>query len=272
MGGVKLYDLNMTEIKHRGVKWFEFIPEPPSTEKTVDKVYNGEIPLGETRNSRIIAAKFWLTGYDALDYKLLRDEVYAFFSTFKDFYAVDADLPGKRWKVKVESLNINRINRRTGEAEVTFKAHRGIAESIAFSTDDYTTADENWTTGMGIQGDVNKQDYIHSENIFKIYNAGNVVVDPRESELTITVKAVNGGTGGVGIRNASTGEEWKYTGPLNANDFIIINRMDSKRNSANIVGLTNLNLISLKPGDNNIIVTGLNPGFEIVFKFRFLYE
>lgn len=272
MGGVKLFDLNMSEVVQRGVKWFEFIPEPPSTEEITEKVYNGDISMGNTRNSRMITAKFWFSGYDALDYKLLRDEIYSFLSPSRDFYAVDEDLPGKRWKVKVDgALNITRINRRKGEVEVTFKAHRGIAESILYSVDAYTT-DEDWATGMGLHADADKQDYTHSATIFGIYNAGNVRVDPRESELRITINAVNGGSGVISLKNTSTGDEWKFTGTTNAGDSFVIDRMQTKRNSVNAVGSTNLSLISLQPGDNTFLVTGLNAGFNITFSFRFLYE
>ncbi|MGE6370651.1 phage tail family protein [Planococcus kocurii] len=272
MGGVTLYDMSMTKVAQRGVKWFEFIPEPPSYDESTEKIYNGEIPMGKTRNSRMISAKFWLKGYDALDYKLLRDEVYGFLSPRKDFFVVDSDLPGKRWKVSVESVTINRLNRRIGEGEVTFKAHRGIAESLDYSMDQYNTDNGRWTTGMGIESDADKQDYFHNTSSFMVFNAGNVVVDPRESELKITINATNGGSGTIKLKNLFTGEEWMYTGTTNAGDTFIINKMVTQRNFANAVGNTNLQLVSLLPGNNPFTLTGLNAGFNVAFDFRFLYE
>ena len=91
MGGVKLYDMSMREISLRGVKWLEFTPDPPTAEEATEKVYNGDIPMGKTRNSRLIQAKLWYKAYDVLDYKLLRDELFSFLSPFQEFYVVDED-------------------------------------------------------------------------------------------------------------------------------------------------------------------------------------
>lgn len=272
MGGVKLYDLEMREISLRGVKWLEFTPDPPSGERAVEKVYHGDIPMGKTRNSRMIQAKLWYKAYDVLDYKLLRDELFSFLSPFQELYVIDEEVPNKRWKVEVDDISPTRINRTTAEVAVVFYCPKGIAESVAMTLDEFTEDSGNWANGMGLETDVNKQDYTHSTNMFAIHNAGNVIVDPRESELAITIRATNGGGGILTLRNMSTSEEWKYTGPLNAGDVITINRMQSKRNAANIVGLTNLNLISLAPGNNSFVVSGINQGFDISFNFRYLYQ
>lgn len=273
MGGVKLYDMSMREISLRGVKWLEFIPDPPTGERTVEKVYNGDLPLGKKRNSRMIQTKLWYKAYDALDYKLLRDELFDFLSPFQELYVVDEDLPSKRWKVEVEEIGKpTRINRTTAEIAVVFYCPKGISESIAYTLDDFTTEYGDWSTGMGLETDVLNQDYRHSSDFFGIYNAGNILVDPRESELSITIRALNGGSGELKLRNMSTSEEWIYTGPLNAGDVITINRMEVKKNSANIVGMTNLNLISLAPGQNGFIISGINQDFEITFNFRYLYQ
>lgn len=272
MGGVKLYDLNMREISLRGVKWLEFTPDPPSAEEETEKVYHGDIPMGKKRNSRMIPAKLWYKAYDRLDYKLLRNELFAGLSPFNEFYVVDEDVPGIRWKVSVRDISPTRINQTTAEVAVVFYCPKGIAESVAMTLDQFTEDSGDWASGMGLETDVNKQDYTHSSEMFAIYNAGNVVVDPRESELAITIRATNGGGGVLKLRNMSTSEEWTYTGPLNAGDVVTINRMQSKRNAANIVGLTNLNLISLAPGTNSFVISGINQGFEISFNFRYLYQ
>ncbi|MGH2319401.1 phage tail domain-containing protein [Planococcus sp. SE5232] len=272
MGGVKLYDMSMREVSLRGVKWLEFTPDPPTAEETTEKVYNGDIPMGKTRNSRLIQAKLWYKAYDVLDYKLLRDELFSFLSPFQEFYVVDEDVPGKRWKVSVRDIQPERINRTTAEVAVVFYCPRGLSESIAMTMDGIDTVYGDWASGMGLESDVGTQDYTHSSDFFGIHNAGNVMVDPRESELSIRIDANNGGSGKLTVRNMSTSEEWIYTGPLNAGDTITIDRMESKRNYSNIVGQTNLNLISLVPGQNAFLLSGINQGFEISFNFRYLYE
>lgn len=271
MGGVKLYDLNMQEIVLRGVKWFEFTPDPPSTERTVEKVHHGEIPLGKTRKSRNIEAKMWYRGYDVLDKKLVRDEIYALLNPLKTFYAVDVDVPGKRWKVEVDSFAPTHINRTIAEVVVVFYCAKGLAESIGTTLDPFTFDAGLWAYGMGLQEDATLQDYVHSSTAFSIYNAGHEVIDPCESELLITLKSSTATASKVTIRNTTTNELWEYTGTFNAGDTIVIDRLQSKRNGTNIAGQTNLDLLSLAPGNNHFKIEGLTGDFEISFKFRYLY-
>lgn len=271
MAGIKLYDLNMQEIVLRRVKWFEFTPDPPSVERVTEKVYNGDIVLGETRNSRTLEAKMWYTGHDAIDKKLLRDEITAALSPLKDFYVVDEDLPGKRWRVKVDGFNSTSINRTTAEVVVVFYCARGLAESTGTTLDPFTYDAGLWAYGMGLQEDAGLQDYIHSSNTFSIFNAGNEPVEPEESELLITLTSSTATASNIKLWNTTTGELWEYTGSFNAGDVITIDRISVKRNGMNIVGDTNLNLISLKDGNNDFTIEGLTGAFEISFKFRYLY-
>ena len=271
MGNVLLYDLSMQEVVMRGVKWLEFNVDPPSAERNTEKVYHGDITLGKTRNSRLIQAKAWYKAYDALDFKLLRDELFVHLNPHKSFYAVDGDMPGRRWKVEVESININRINRTTAEVAVVFYCAKGVSESVYKTLDGFNMDSGMWATGMGLEADESKQDYTHSSDFFGIHNAGSVEVDPRESELLITVRAINGGSSKFSVKNMSTSETWEYTGTINAGDIFHIDGVKSTRNYANIVGNTNLELISLVPGANSFLVDGLNAGFEITFDFRYLY-
>lgn len=271
MGGVKLYDLNMQEIVLRGVKWFEFTPDPPAADRVSEKVYNGEITLGKTRKPRNIEAKMWYRSYDPQGKKLLRDEIYALLNPLKEFYVVDEDVPGKRWKVEVESFNTTQVNRTTAEVVVVFYCPKGLAESIGTTLDPFTFDANLWAYGMGLQEDAKLQDYVHNTTAFSIYNAGTEEVDPCESELSITLNSSTATAAKVGIRNATTNELWVYGGPLNAGDTIVLNRLEAKRNGSNIVGQTNLELITLAPGINNFTVEGLTGAFEISFKFRYLY-
>lgn len=271
MGGVKLYDLNMQEIVLRGVKWFEFTPDPPGADRVSEKVHHGEITLGKTRKPRNIEAKMWYRSYDPQGKKLLRDEIYALLNPLKEFYVVDEDVPGKRWKVEVESFNTTQVNRTTAEVVVVFYCPKGLAESIGTTLDPFTFDANLWAYGMGLQEDAKLQDYVHDTATFSIFNAGTERIEPEESELLITLKSSTATATKVKITNTTTNEVWEYIGPLNAGDTITIDRIQSKRNAANIVGLTNLNLISLAPGNNNFKIEGITGAFEISFKFRYLY-
>lgn len=268
---VKLYDMEMKETVQRGIRWLELIPDPPQFERITENVWNGEIPLGKKRLSRKLTARFFFRGYDAIDYKVLRDEIIATLHPIKNFYVVDEDIPGKRWLVDVDAQSVKRINRVAGEWEVTFYCAKGLAESIGTTLDPFTYDAGVWAYGMGLQEDPALQDYIHSSTEFDIYNAGTEVVDPCESELLITITSTTATSTNLRLRNNTTGELWQYVGTLNAGDTITINKVESKRNGTNIDGQTNLDLISLATGINKFTVTGITGVFEISFKFRYLY-
>jgi hypothetical protein len=125
--------------------------------------------------------------------------------------------------------------------------------------------------GAGILVGASVDDYIHGTNDFAIQNAGNIDVDPRQSELLITLTSISGTSSQFSITNNTTGDVWTYTGPFVAGSTITIDRTKSKKNGANIVGDTNLQLISLAKGINNFTINGITGDFEIKFEFRYLY-
>lgn len=266
MGKVKIYDLAMSEIKLRGSKWLEFTPDPPTSERTTEKVNHGDIVLGKKRNSRMIQAKLWYKSDDFLDYKKLMKELYSILDPLKSFYIVDTQIPGERWSVEIEDFNPKRINDKTAEIAVTLYSSKPHAESIIT-----TLSPELAYFDIGPQTELNMKKYVHGLSTFKVYNAGTEIIDPRESELLITINSISASSTVLSLKNNTTGDEWKYTGAFSPGDVITINRTKSKRNGLNIVGKTNLDLISLARGQNEFVVTGLIGDFEISFEFRYLY-
>src|SRR5690554_1797967 len=138
MTKVKLYDKAMNEIVLRGVRWLELSPEPVTVERVTEKVYNGDVQLGKSTNSRLINARFMYESADRLDYKLLRNELYSIFNPLKDMWAVDSEVPGIKWEVEVDGFDIERINGTVAEVAVTFYSPKTFARSVGLSTDEYT--------------------------------------------------------------------------------------------------------------------------------------
>lgn len=272
MTRLRLYDKDMNEIILRGVKWLEFIPAPIEAEKFTEKVGNREIDLGKTTGARSIDAKLWFKAADEPDFALLRNELYAMLSPLKEMWVVDSKVPGVKWWVEVDGLSKpKRINGRVAEFDVVFRSLTTYSRSIGNSLEPYTMASGLWSYGMGLVSEESMQDYIHSGTEFTIYNAGNVLIDPREHELEIKLTYSGSVSSNVIIRNESTGDEWKYTGSLANGQTIILSGVKATKNGVNIVGNTNFGLITLAKGLNEIHIIGLNGNFEIQFKFPFLY-
>lgn len=273
MTKVTLYDLDMNEIKMRGVTWLEFTPEPPDAEFFIESVYNSEEVLGKASKSRLINVRFMFESGHRISYKLLRNEIFSILSPMQTMWAVDNEIPGIKWRVDVNpgSLSIERINGKTAEASMAFYSRKAYARSLSDSLDPYTYAEGTWSYGMNLPSDASLEDYIHNTTSFSIYNPGDAVIDPREHELQITFNYSGTSVPSMKIINDTTGDAWEYTGPLASGDTIILDGVKSERNLANIVGDTNLKLLTLAKGLNNFRITGLNGSFEISFKFPFLY-
>jgi len=268
---VKLYDLNMNEIELRGVQWLEFTPGSPTAERLTDYVWDGDIVLGKRRKSRNIQARFFYKSRDFLDYKLLRDELFAIFDPLEAFYMVDTQITGKRWRVEVDSYEPERINGQVAEVAIALYSSKPYAESIGTTMDEETFNANMREYGVGALPGASVDDYIHSTNTFAIHNAGSVDIDPRQSELLITLTSISATSSNITLTNNTTGDVWTYTGTFAVGSIITIDRTKSKKNGANIVGDTNLQLINLVKGINNFTVTGLTGDFEIKFEFRYLY-
>ena len=118
--------------------------------------------------------------------------------------------------------------------------------------------------------DDEKVKYRFTENNFTVYNAGNVTVEPESMELEILIKNVVI-TDKMTIRNHRTGENHTYNfSTVNPSEYKIKGMM-VLRSSVNVFGNTNKRFINLKPGDNNIEITGATFS-EVIFIFKYYYK
>lgn len=111
--------------------------------------------------------------------------------------------------------------------------------------------------------------YEYSTNSFSIFNAGDVVIDPRERgdmEITFTGASTN-----LTISNLTTGDTWVYTGTTDVDDVIRITGIRATKNSLSIFRDTNRALITLARGWNQFSIIGATGALNIKFNFRFLY-
>lgn len=112
--------------------------------------------------------------------------------------------------------------------------------------------------------------YNPTSSSFNVYNAGNVAVEPESMELEILIKDVVI-TDKMTIRNHRTGEDHTYNfSTVNPSEYKIKGMM-VLRSSVNVFRNTNKRFISLKPGGNNIEITGATFS-EVIFNFKYLYK
>lgn len=256
------------DISNYNLRLVEFDPDSPEYKTRYEDVEgaDGAIDLGATIGIRKLKATCKVSARDMYDIALLRNEIFQLFHSKEAFYLIDKREMGKRWLVKVDPYSISTLRYVRSEVTLQFIAAFPFAESIGTTLDDFTFDSGLWQIGQGlIAKDLS---YIHSVSSFRIYNAGNVPINPRRMPLLITFK---GASTNLKIRNKTTGDEWSYTGTTSANDTIRLDRVRSTKNSLSIFRDTNRKLISIESGWNDFEITGATSPFSISFDFRFYY-
>src|SRR5690606_1942383 len=201
-----------------------------------------------------------------LDYALARDEVFRIFDSKQPFYLLPDESPGKRILVKYDSPYSMARVADIGEFSLTFVSNDAYFESIGTTLDPKTFDAEVWQVGQGLTVDETK--YTHTTKTFRIYNPGDVTIDPRKYPLLIEYK---GESTNLSIENTTTGDMWSYNEDTVANDIITLNGIRSFKNDVSIFGDSNRKLITIAPGWNDFVIDGNIGNFEIKFNFRFYY-
>lgn len=258
-------------LEELGIMTRDFNPQSPSPVHNFETIENrhGTIDRGTVYGQRTIKCSFYFKAVDMWDYALLRDEVFRLFDSRQAFYIIDQRNPGKRWPVKCNSSYNIEQNWKYGFFEIDFVTVKlPFAESIGTTLDPMTFDSNLWQIGQGlIAEDIL---YTHNTTSFRIYNAGDVTIDPRSLPLKIIYRGMSNN---LSIKNVTTGDLWNYTGITTTGlDVITLDGVKAYRNVVgSIFGKTNWGLITLKPGWNDFVLTGTTDNFEIEFDFRFYY-
>jgi len=252
-----------------GIKTLEFVVDAPTPRTVTEEIEgrDGLVELDTTYDARKIRASFYFRSFDGPDFPLLRNEIFRMFASRESFYVIDDREPGKRWRVKADGFSVEQLMANKGRFDVEFTALSPFAESIGTTLDPLTFDSELWQIGQGLAGE-DDMIYTHSTPSFKIYNAGDVTIDPRVLPLTITF---TGASTNLTITNTTTGDTWQYTGTTQAGDTITLDGVRSLKNGLSIFGQTNRKLITLAPGWNSFVINGQSGQFSISFDFRFYY-
>ncbi|WPK12597.1 phage tail family protein [Lysinibacillus louembei] len=231
---------------------------------------NGDIVTASNFKQRVITVRFLYIVQDIYDYYLLRDELNALFLQEKPFYIIFKREPYKRYKVRLMQQLSMEPSTHMNSFDVQFRMENLFAESVGTSLNLQSTKQwdaDLWGWGMGIDWD-KTYSYEHSSNHFSIENIGNALIDPRQHELEIIVKA--NAASYLQITNQTTGDVYKYGGTLTVNDTLVLKGIQTLKNGLSVFKETNKKLISLAPGQNIFTVEG-GTIQSIAFNFRFLY-
>lgn len=240
-------------------------PRPKYDTDTVDGRH-GVIKSGTILEGRKVKTLLVIEGKDYMDFDMFRDELFKIFNPLEDFYIIRDVQPKKRMKVSIANeYDLEYVWLELGEMELEFEIESVFLESIGTTLNPLAFEVEKWQTGQGLTTE--NPSYTHDSITFKIYNAGDVMVDPRQMPLKIEFKKASDN---LNITNLTTGDVWQYNGSSVANDTITLDGIRSLKNGISIFGDTNKKLITIAPGWNDFEITG-SSDFLITFDFRFYY-
>jgi phage-related protein len=264
---IEKLDGTIIETEEYGIKLLTHSISSPSPRVVSEEIEgrDGYIEIDTTYDGRKIRASFFMYAFDKYDYPLLRNEVFRIFATKELFYFHEPNQK-RRWLVRASGFDIERFSPRGGTFEIEFSSPSPYAESIGTTLDPFTFDAELWQIGQGLEADNLK--YVHNTTSFKIFNAGDITVDPRIYPLKITY---TGASTNLTITNQTTGDIWQYTGTSQAGDMITLDGIRSIKNGLSIFRDTNRKLITIVPGWNDFTITGASGSFTISFDFRFYY-
>lgn len=248
--------------------------EKERKEQQIDGV-PGVVDYGYNYKGREVKMNFMTEHYHGtFDHRLQRDEIYNLFDEYPFLYVSDDTVPSRMLKITVDG---SFTPERYGYWYSTFEVDARIT-GLPFWRTKYTTQEiessgysglvEKYGTADGLHVDYLK--YTFTDTTFKVWNGGNVTVDPRNMMLNIRLYRLVT-DGGFTMTNKTTGEVFKYTAPRTGNTVDLNGVKTLVGLASNRLRETNRKFISLVPGENEITISGGTVD-NIQFDFPFYYK
>ncbi|WP_170105169.1 phage tail family protein [Desmospora activa] len=259
------------DLAQLGVIVTKFIVSAPEVRHETEEMEgrDGLVDLGTMYGSRSIEAQCEMKARDIYDYPLLRNELFRVFDSREPFYVVCDLEPGKRWLVKYAGTYSMAQIATLGKFTLPLVSFSPYSESTTTTLDPLIFESEAWQFGHGIP--LEDVRYDHSNRKFRIYNMGDVTVDPREHPLHITIHTTATDQTTLEMINHTTGDHFKYTGnTYNTIPIELIGVRVWRGQRTSLLRRTNYGLITLAPGWNELEVRGAEFS-RITFDFRFYY-
>ncbi|MBS4191187.1 phage tail family protein [Bacillus sp. FJAT-49705] len=247
----------------RGLKLEMDSLSPRHDTTTVDSM-DGHIDIETTYEGRTMRASFLMEAKNRVDYHFSRSKIFRLFNAKTKFYIIDKFEPKKRWKVRTATrFTPERINHNVGLFTLDLISSSPYAESMG------TTLNPSYTDGYLQVSSNEPVQYTFNQSTFKVWNEGDVKIDPCRFPLKITF---DGASNNLYIRNITTGDVWLYNGSTVEGDVITLDGIRSLKNGFSIFKDTNKKLIKLvEKGWNEFEIFGATSPFTISFDFRFYY-
>ena len=235
---------------------------------------SGTLNYGYDYGERSVDLSLWLEAHDTIDYRLIRNELYAFFDTHDVFYIEETRVPSRVLKVTIDESYIpERINQTHSSVEISCRTLDSVFWESKYTTlelhdSGYSATAEKY--GLVDNIDDEKVKYRFTESNFTVYNAGNVTVEPESMYINILFWYCSIPDGKMTIKNLTTG------------DVLEINRTDNRKHIrqdgvvVTVAGVnrfrdTNRRFISLAPGGNRFEITGATFD-EARIDFKYYYK
>src|SRR5699024_5373047 len=210
----KIYDLNMKEIPFPdGVMPLEIFVGSIGKDRVTEAVDGrpGVVDYGFNYTDRPVSLFLRIKAADKIDFRLLRNEVFATFDVGNSFYVAESDVQSRVLKVVVdESYIAERLTEEYADFDINCRTLDSVFWESKYTTLDlhdsgYSATAEKY--GLVDNIDDEKVKYRFTENNFTVYNAGNVTIEPESMYLHIVANTVTT-PGGFKIANRTTGEEF----------------------------------------------------------------
>lgn len=215
-----------------------------------------------------IEVKLFVEFKNMYDYQLKETELYAFISEKDSYFILTDREPGKRYLVHPSSIDLEEFGLKYATYSISFTAFKGCSESLSTTLSEFSLSDE-WQFSQNLES----ADYEYEFGVsrFQVLNAGDFSVDPRENDLRITLQGES--LGNATIFNRTTGERFIYYPSFSNNlgQTVSIDRVYPKLNGVHCGIDTNLSLITLVPGINEIEIQNV-ANVKSSWDFRFLYK
>lgn len=221
-------------------------------------------------NNRVISVDFLYEVYDIYDFYLLRDELNNLFVRDEEFYIIFKREPYKKWKVKLGSQFNIEPSPNMQTFTIDFVTVQGYAESIYSSLEIIKTWDIGQHAWNGvIDFDSPVPVYSYFSNSFNVKNLGNKKIDPRTDFFNMRITGSFDSS--VKVTNLTTGDIYLYNKGLPSTGLLNLNGIRTIRDGVSDFGSTNKKILTLAPGDNEILVEGGTVN-NITVDFKFLYK
>lgn len=233
----------------------------------------GVVDYGFNYTDRPVSLFLRIKAADKIDFRLLRNEVFAMFDIGNAFYVAESDTPSRVLKVVVDESYIpDRLTEEYADFDINCRTLDSVFWETIYTTlelhdSGYSATSEKY--GLVDNIDDEKVKYRFTESNFTVYNAGNVTVEPESMGLVIQISNTST-PGTLSLRNLTTGEEFRLTKSLSER-HISLRGMNVLDGTVNAFRDSNRRFISLVPGDNQLEITGATFS-EVWFSFKYYYK